>query len=86
MNALANGASAKCCGEGSGFLFGTDIGEVWSYCGGMTDLFGRSWKYGSDIVLPETGLERYAVRLEDLEEVDERSVLKLGWYSVSVKE
>ena len=37
-------------------------------------------------MLPDVGLERYAVRLDDREEVDERSVLKLGWYSVSVKE
>lgn len=84
VTALFPGATPKLCGEGTGFLFGTEMGEVSLYFGGLTGDF--SLKNGSDAVLAEIVLWRWAMRFEDREEVEERSVLKPGWYSVSVRE
>lgn len=86
VTALFKGASPKLCGEGTGFLFGTEMGEVNLYFGGLTGPGDFSWKYGSDAVLAEVALWWWALRFEDREEVEERSVLKLGWNSVSVRE
>ena len=85
--ALVSFASRNCGLFGRGFRLGTCRGEVGSYLGCLTGVVG----WGSEAVLVEACLARNAVRLEEREEVDERSVLVLvprlpGWYSVSVKE
>ena len=82
--ALVSLASRNCGLFGSGFRLGTCRGEVFeSYFGCLTGVVG----WGSEAVLVEACLARNAVRLEEREEVEERSVPKLpGWYSVSVKE
>jgi len=58
VTALVEGASAKLCGEGTGFLFGTEMGEAPPYLGGLTGPGGFSCKYGSDAVLAEAALRR----------------------------
>ncbi len=58
VTALFKGASPSFCGEGTGFLFGTEMGEVPLYFGGLTRPGGLSCKYGSDAVLAEAALRR----------------------------
>jgi len=58
VTALARGASPTFCGEGTGFLFGTEMGEVPLYFGGLTGPGDFSWKYESDAVLAEIALRR----------------------------
>lgn len=40
VTALCSGTSTKLCGEGTGFLFGTEMGEAPLYFGGLTGVPG----------------------------------------------